>query len=180
MREPQAATTRPSRSSFAHTNAERVSALVRWPAGTPSACSLDSSVVRGRAALGQPPAPPAATAPPPDTDIYELPFDGSVPALKTAKPQPVATDRGYENQPFFTPDGRGILFTANRDGKQTDIYEFDRTTRRAPAARGDARGRALRRPSRPMVRASALSESRRMAPSASGSSIAAERTRASC
>ncbi len=37
-----------------------------------------------------------------------------------------ATDRGH--QPFFDPDGRRVLYTANRDGKQTDIYEFDRTS----------------------------------------------------
>jgi dipeptidyl aminopeptidase/acylaminoacyl peptidase len=69
-------------------------------------------------------------APPPSTDIYELVFDGRLDALAAAKPQPVATERGYENQPFYTPDGGALLFTANRDGKQMDIYEFDRRTRR--------------------------------------------------
>jgi Tol biopolymer transport system component len=53
--------------------------------------------------------------------------------LKSAKAQAVSTERGYDNQPFYARDGSVILFTANRDGKQTDIYEFDRakrTTRR--------------------------------------------------
>jgi dipeptidyl aminopeptidase/acylaminoacyl peptidase len=59
-----------------------------------------------------------------------LPFAGSADALRSATPQPVATERGYENQPFFSNDGRAILFTANRDRKQTDIYEFDRIARR--------------------------------------------------
>lgn len=78
--------------------------------------------------IARQPSPPAA--PPPDTDIYELSFDGSLEAIQSAKPMAVATERGYDNQPFFTADGQRILFTANRDGKQTDIYEFDRGVRR--------------------------------------------------
>jgi hypothetical protein len=35
---------------------------------------------------------------------------------------------GYDNQPSFTPDGNGILFT-RRDGDQTDIYLYDFTSR---------------------------------------------------
>jgi hypothetical protein len=76
----------------------------------------------------QPASPPS---PPPGTDIYELAFGGTLDDLKSAIPQPVANETGYDNQPFYTHDGRAILFTANRDGKQTDIYEFDRTTRKA-------------------------------------------------
>lgn len=63
---------------------------------------------------------------PPSTDIYLLEMPGGLESLKGAKPQPVATDKGYDNQPSFTPDGRAILFTANRDGKQMDIYEHTR------------------------------------------------------
>jgi Tol biopolymer transport system component len=74
---------------------------------------------------------PAAT--PPSTDIHELAFGGGLETLKSASPQPVSTERGYDNQPFYTPDGARLLFTANRDGKQTDIYEFDRKTRRVRA-----------------------------------------------
>jgi dipeptidyl aminopeptidase/acylaminoacyl peptidase len=70
-------------------------------------------------------------APPPSTDIYELSFDGKLEGLKTARSQAVSTQPGYDNQPFYTPDGGAILFTANRDGKQMDIYEFDRATRMA-------------------------------------------------
>jgi Tol biopolymer transport system component len=75
--------------------------------------------------------PAGPPSPPPGTDIYELAFGGTLDGLKSIVPQPVATDRGYDNQPFYTPDGRAILFTTNRDGKQTDIYEFDRNERKA-------------------------------------------------
>lgn len=80
---------------------------------------------------GPPPAPALPPAPPPATDIYELTFDGKIDSLKAAKPVAIAAEPGYENQPFFTPDGAAILFTANRDGKSTDIFEWDRKSRRA-------------------------------------------------
>ena len=75
------------------------------------------------------PTPPAAA--PPGTDIYELTFDGSLAGLASAKAQPVSVERGYDNQPFYTPDAKSILYTAIRDGKQTDIYEFDRASRKS-------------------------------------------------
>ncbi len=76
-----------------------------------------------------PPARPPA-APPPATDIYELYFDGGIDNLERAKPRAVSVELGYDNQPAFTADHAAILFTANRDGKQTDIYEFNRGTQR--------------------------------------------------
>jgi hypothetical protein len=63
---------------------------------------------------------------PPSTDIYLVEMSGGLASLEGAKPQPIAVEKGYDNQPSFTPDGRAILFTANRDGKQMDIYEHTR------------------------------------------------------
>jgi hypothetical protein len=83
------------------------------------------TVVVTALALGQP-----ALRPQSPTDIYLFSLADGLQALGAAKPQPIATTSGYENQPHFDRDGRRILFTANRDGKQTDIYEFDRTTGR--------------------------------------------------
>ena len=50
--------------------------------------------------------------------------------MKTAKPAPVSIAPGYDNQPMFSPDGTRILFAANRDGKQTDVFVFDRASGR--------------------------------------------------
>ena len=50
--------------------------------------------------------------------------------MRTAKPEPVSTAPGYDNQPTFSPDGARILFAANRDGKQIDVYAFDRAANR--------------------------------------------------
>lgn len=73
---------------------------------------------------------PAPTAPPPATDIYLVPMAGGLPSLKGAKPTPVSVAPGYDNQPMFSPDGARILFSANHDGKQTDVYAFDRASGR--------------------------------------------------
>lgn len=78
-------------------------------------------------ALQAPATPPAA--PLPGTDIYLLSMPGGL-SLKSAKPTPVSNAPGYDNQPMFSPDGSRIVFSANHDGKQTDIYAFDRGTGR--------------------------------------------------
>jgi dipeptidyl aminopeptidase/acylaminoacyl peptidase len=48
--------------------------------------------------------------------------------MKTAMPTPVSVAPGYDNQPNFSPDGTKILFAANRDDKQIDVYVFDRAS----------------------------------------------------
>ncbi|HEX6163669.1 MAG TPA: hypothetical protein VFZ31_09905 [Vicinamibacterales bacterium] len=78
----------------------------------------------------QAPAPQPAPAPPPGTDIYLVTLSGGLASMKSSKPSPVSTAAGYDNQPNFSADGNRILFAANRDGKQIDIYAFDRTTSR--------------------------------------------------
>ena len=55
---------------------------------------------------------------------------GGLASLKAAKPAPVSVAPGYDNQPMFSPDGARILFSANHDGKQTDVYAFDRASGR--------------------------------------------------
>ncbi|MDO8679759.1 MAG: hypothetical protein Q7R30_14615 [Acidobacteriota bacterium] len=71
-------------------------------------------------------APQPAPAPPPATDIYLVPLSGGVASMKTAKPAPVSVAPGYDNQPMFNLAGTRILFAANHDGKQTDVFVFDR------------------------------------------------------
>ena len=72
--------------------------------------------------------PPAQTpAPPPGTDIYLVPLSSGLSSMKTAKPSPISAAPGYDNQPNFSPDGNRILFAANRDGKQIDVFVFDRS-----------------------------------------------------
>jgi hypothetical protein len=69
---------------------------------------------------------PAPSRPaPPAPDVY-------LASVKTARGGPTIgaalniTDRpGYDNQPSFTSDGKGIFFTSVRDDAQADIYRYD-------------------------------------------------------
>jgi len=74
--------------------------------------------------------PTTQTAAPPGTDIYLLSLTAEPASLKGAKPTPVSVAPGYDNQPSFSADGGTMLFAANRDGKQIDVYVFDRATSR--------------------------------------------------
>jgi Tol biopolymer transport system component len=81
--------------------------------------------------LQAPPQPPQpAPAPPPGTDVYLVPLSAGLASMKSATPAPVSVSPGYDNQPMFSPDGARILFSANRDGKQLDVYAFDRASSR--------------------------------------------------
>jgi dipeptidyl aminopeptidase/acylaminoacyl peptidase len=61
---------------------------------------------------------------PPDTEIFLAPFSAG--ADPVGRPVNITNSPGYDNQPSFTPDGAGILFTSIRGGgTQTDIYRYD-------------------------------------------------------
>ena len=70
-----------------------------------------------------------ANAQRPSTDIFLAPLsvDGGRPVVGPAVN--ITNNPGYDNQPSFTPDGRAILLTSDRDGNQTDIYRYDLATK---------------------------------------------------
>jgi Tol biopolymer transport system component len=84
-----------------------------------------TTVIAAAVALGIVQATPSPQ-PAPASDIYLFPLTAGLASMKAAKPVPVSTAPGYDNQPMFSADGSAILFAANRDGKQIDIYRFDR------------------------------------------------------
>lgn len=74
---------------------------------------------------------PNQTAPPP-TEVYlaSLTVDGK--KLSIGKPENISNSPGYDNQPFFSPDGQSLYFTSGRGevaskcgSPQTDVYRFD-------------------------------------------------------
>ena len=73
--------------------------------------------------------PQAAPEAPPATEIFLAPLELAAGSVRVGAPVNVTHHPGYDNQPFFTPDGRAILFTSDRGGKQTDIYRYDLATR---------------------------------------------------
>jgi len=79
----------------------------------------------------QTPAPspsPAATPPVGDIVIVDIKkrhdFKTGADELSFGAPKKITEFVGYNNQPFFMPDGKSILYTSNRN-KQTDIYRYD-------------------------------------------------------
>ena len=80
----------------------------------------------------QTPSPtPAAT--PPSSDIFivevktKLDRKTRTDELKFGEPKKVTDFAGYNNQPFFMPDGHNILYTSIRN-KQADIYRYENAT----------------------------------------------------
>jgi hypothetical protein len=82
--------------------------------------------------------PPAAQAPP-DTEIFLAPLSSANGELRVGAPVNITNNPGYDNQPFFTPDGTAILFSSmrgtapaireNPNLPQTDIYKYDLASR---------------------------------------------------
>jgi dipeptidyl aminopeptidase/acylaminoacyl peptidase len=60
----------------------------------------------------------------PETDIYLANLKVNKGKVELTHPKNVTQRQGYDNQPNFTPDGRGFLYTSLRSG-QTDIYFYD-------------------------------------------------------
>ncbi|WP_190300369.1 TolB family protein [Rufibacter hautae] len=60
----------------------------------------------------------------PDTDIYLVSLKKSKETVQVGTPANITQRSGYDNQPSFTPDGKYVLFTSQRDGQQTNIYQY--------------------------------------------------------
>ena len=73
-----------------------------------------------------PPAAPVGTLA--ENEIYLAPVTGSGSTLKLGVPKNITNRPGYDNQPKFETDGRGIVFTRGDAGSRTDIYRYDIAT----------------------------------------------------
>jgi len=73
----------------------------------------------------------SAAAQVPSTDIYLVPLSRAGDAWKLGTPVNATARPGYDNQPFFLPDGSGVLYTSIREGRQADTWRYDLTTRAA-------------------------------------------------
>jgi WD40 repeat protein len=75
-------------------------------------------------------ASPSPAATPPSSDIYIVDlktkhnYQTHADEMKLGDPKKITDFAGYNNQPFFMPDGHAILYTSMRD-KQSDIYRYD-------------------------------------------------------
>jgi len=69
-----------------------------------------------------------STPPPPDVYIASITIERGVPTI--GAPMNITDRAGYDNQPSFTDDQRGVFFTSVRDDAQADIYRYDLGTKR--------------------------------------------------
>ena len=90
------------------------------------ACAFLQQAAANPAARAQ----PAAQAPP-DTEVYLAPLKIGNGTIEVGEAVNVSNNPGYDNQPFFTPDGSALLFTSVRGGgTQSDIYRYDLASKR--------------------------------------------------
>jgi WD40 repeat protein len=66
----------------------------------------------------------------PDCDIWLLDIKDSAGKVSFHNPVNITNRKGYDNQPAFSPDGKYILYSSQRDsGGQIDIYKYDLNTK---------------------------------------------------
>jgi dipeptidyl aminopeptidase/acylaminoacyl peptidase len=96
---------------------------------------LQTPVAPGPAAApAQSPAVPPA---PPATEIFIARLAPETDSgIRVLAPENISNNPGYDNQPSFVPGGAALLFTSNRDGKQTDIYRYDLRSKSLKALTG--------------------------------------------
>lgn len=63
--------------------------------------------------------------PPADSEIYLVDIALNRQPAEVSKPVNTTQRKGYNNQPSFTPDGNGLLYTAMQTDGQTDIHRYD-------------------------------------------------------
>lgn len=60
----------------------------------------------------------------PNSEIFLFSIEKNADKFTFSGGKNITNNAGYDNQPSFSLDNRSILFTANRNGKDTNIYEY--------------------------------------------------------
>ena len=58
-----------------------------------------------------------------DIEVYLFDLSYSNGTYTISNPLNISNNPGYDSQPSFTPDGKGVLFSSTRDG-QTDVVLY--------------------------------------------------------
>jgi WD40-like Beta Propeller Repeat len=103
---------------------------LRVPPAVAALLAMPIAAAVAVAAAQTAPSSPPAVVQQPATEIYLAPMKFGPAGPLVGPARNVTENPGrYDNQPFFGSDGRTMLFTSNRDGKQTDIYFLELPTR---------------------------------------------------
>lgn len=76
---------------------------------------------------------PSPTPPPPAADIYLATLTTAAGRVSVRDVVKITDWNGYDNQPFFSPDGASVYYTSIREDGQADIYRYaitDKSTTR--------------------------------------------------
>ena len=99
--------------------------MMRWFPAVLAAAMLPIAVAERQAA-------------PPATEVFLAPLAVSGGTLRVGTPENISNSPGYDNQPFFAPDGQVVFFTSARGdvsskcgSPQTDVYRFELTSKTA-------------------------------------------------
>jgi Tol biopolymer transport system component len=66
----------------------------------------------------------------PDTDIWLFELGKTKKGIIIKKGKNITDRPGYDNQPYFTPDNKNILYTSIREDKQADIYKYELSSKK--------------------------------------------------
>ena len=61
----------------------------------------------------------------PETDIFISRISKEGGKMVFSTPENITRRKGYDNQPFFMPDGKSLLYVAVPDTTQADIFRYD-------------------------------------------------------
>ncbi len=64
------------------------------------------------------------------TEVYLATLSSGASSAVSGPLVNISQSPGYDNQPAYVPDGHAILFTSDRVDRQTEIFQYDVTTRR--------------------------------------------------
>ena len=68
------------------------------------------------------------STPLPETDILLYGMAATPSGVQIGIGRNITAAAGYDNQPAFSANGKSLLYSARRDGKQNEIFRFDLTT----------------------------------------------------
>lgn len=60
----------------------------------------------------------------PETDLWLFQIKDNKGQLSLAEGKNITARKGYDNQPYFTPDNKSILFVSIREDNQSDVYAY--------------------------------------------------------
>ena len=69
----------------------------------------------------------------PETDIFISSIKIQNGIMEFSRPENITHRKGYDNQPYFLPDGKGLLFVAVPDTTQADIFKYDFASKKISA-----------------------------------------------